>query len=114
MCLSQSDAEQISSGLGDDSIVRHIASLQQELNAAAESKMFVQCQTIQQEIDSLRSDSEFPMLQARVPSDHGMSEPSPSIQQKLLDLEDSQLRASAANENEECDRIESEISELKA
>jgi hypothetical protein len=43
-----------------------------------------------------------------------MSEPSPSIQQKLLDLEDSQLRASAANENEECDRIESEISELKA
>jgi hypothetical protein len=113
MCCPESDVAQISSGLDDDSTVRRIASLQQELKAAAESKMFVQCQTIQQEIDSLRRDSEFPMLRARVPSDHGMSEHAPSVQQKLLDLEDAQLRASAANEFEECDRIESEISDLK-
>jgi hypothetical protein len=113
MCFSESDAVQISSGLGDDSIARRIASLEHELNAAAESKMFVQCQALQQEIESLRNDLEFPVVQARVPSDHGMSEPAPSIQQKLLDLENSQLRASAANEYEECDSIESEISDLK-
>ena len=113
MCFSECDAFQTTTGLGDDSIARRIASLEQELNAAAESKLFVQCQALQQEIESLRNVRECPIVQACVPGDHVMSEPAASIQQKLLDLENSQLRASAANDYEECDRIESEIADLK-
>jgi hypothetical protein len=106
------DDAQMSSGLHDDSVVLRIAILQQEQNAAAKSKMFVRCQTLQQEIDILRRESEISMLRVRARSRYGLSDQAPSIQQGLLELKDSRPRASAANEHEENHCIESEMTSV--
>ena len=74
--------------------------------------MFVRCQSLQQEIGSLRSDLEFPIPRERAASDQGMSEQAPSIKKRRLDLEDTQHRASTANNFEECVRIQSQICDL--
>ena len=113
MSRPESGAAHVSNFQQEDGIVRRMASLQKEQNAASDAKMFAHCQQSQVEMDSLQQNLEGVKWRSSVPSDGGASHCANISRKQISDLEEHLHRAKIADDFEECIRISTAINDLK-
>ena len=108
-----SDVGLVSSAVEEDTIVRRIASLQKELDAACDAGMFVHCQQIQDEMKSLQKDLEDLKLSSRVAGPGDASARAQSSWKQISDLQEDLHRAKIAEDFQECIRISTALADLQ-